>query len=70
MGSSWSRSSLLIKGVPRFSEGMLCACKIFPLESLPYLLVLLSLDEEGFVKQSFLLSDGIPFFVSIFTCIL
>ena len=65
--SSWSRISLLIKGAPKFWEGLIHDCERCPWELLPYLLFLSSLDEEGLVGLSSHISNGIYF---VFPCFL
>ena len=45
--------SLLIQRAPKFLEGLLHSCERSPWESLPYLLMLLSLDGEGLVGRYF-----------------
>ena len=47
MGSSFSRGSLIIKGIQLFLEGLLRNCKRCPRKSCPCLLVSSSCDEEG-----------------------
>ena len=63
-GGMWLRCSLLCsvcqvqipfwyKRAPKFLEGLIHGCEQFPWELLPYLLILLYLDEEGLVGRSF-----------------